>query len=132
MIGLDTSVVIAFLVGDHGPAKTGKIRALLSDDDETFYLSLLVLHELVGVLGGRRKKFRRPRDEVARIVRGFLGARNVVVAEAEAVDRALARYEDGFDFADMVIVETGRAASCLKTLTLDKRASAHPDYEYLS
>ena len=56
---------------------------------------------------------------VVDIVRKLLSAGNLVVEQADAVERAIAHPHE--DLADALIYEIGRALGCERTVTFDRR-----------
>jgi predicted nucleic-acid-binding protein len=70
-----------------------------------------------------RRAYKVTREDAASVVRRLLSAKELVLQEADAVRRALARLTTESDFADVLISELGILAGCDRTATLDKRAS---------
>jgi predicted nucleic-acid-binding protein len=122
MIGLDTNVVIRFLIHDdpHQTAAAVKILNSLSSESPGF-LSLTVIAEIVWVLTisyGFTKK------EIERALEGFLHSKELIVERAEIVSQALGKFRDGSaGFADCLIERCGHGAGCEHTLTFDKGAA---------
>ncbi len=122
MIGLDTNVVVRYLVQDD-PDQSTAASALIDHLTETNpgYLSLVTVVELHWVL---RRAYRISAGRCADVVKGLLDARELRVDRAEMVRAALAvGRREGVDFADAVIVELGQAAGCDHTVTFDQRAA---------
>ena len=68
----------------------------------------------------------------ADIVEGLLTAPQLMMERADVLWRALKAYrESKADFSDAVILELGSDAGCSKTVTIDRRAAAHPGFEAL-
>lgn len=124
MIGLDTNVLVRYVVQDD-PGQSARATGLIEglDDERPGYVSLVVLAELHWVL---RRAYRAGADDGAAVVTGLLDAREIVVAEADAVRRAQARVSAGVDFVDALVAELGAAAGCEWAVTFDRRASRQP------
>lgn len=121
MIGLDTNVVVRYLVQDD-PDQSAAASALIEDLTETDpgYLSLVTVVELYWVL---RRAYRVGVGRCVELVEGLLDARELRVDQDAVVRAALTDNRDGLDFADAVIAELGRVAGCDHTVTFDQRAA---------
>ncbi len=121
MIGLDTNVVVRYLVQDH-PEQSAVASALIDELTETDpgYLSLVGVIELYWVL---RRAYGVSAGRCAELLDGLLDARELRVDRDAIVRAALAASRGGLDFADAVIAELGRAAGCARTVTFDPRAA---------
>lgn len=124
MIGLDTGVLVRFLVQDD-PKQAEMARSLISrcSARDPGFVGREVLLELVWVLE-RAYGFSRPR--IAAAVMGLLEAEEIVVeAEGDAAVAATA-YGDGVaDFADHMIAAAALRAGCETLYTLDRKAARH-------
>jgi len=118
MRSVDTNVVVRLVVRDDDA------QTRLADQvwDELVasggvFLSKVVLVELTWVV---RVSYGFDRATIAAALGRLIDVDGVVVEDAPAVRRALARFEHGAaDFADYVILESSRAASALPVLTFD-------------
>ncbi len=121
MIGLDTNVMVRYLVQDD-PDQSAVASALIDEltDTNPGYLSLVTVVELYWVL---RRAYRIGAGRCAELLEGLLDARELRVDRDAIVRAALTVSRGGFDFADAVIVELGRAAGCDHTVTFDQRAA---------
>ena len=121
MIGLDTNVVVRYLVQDD-PDQSAAASALIENLTETDpgYLSLVTVVELYWVL---RRAYKVDDRQCAELVEGLLDARELRVDQDAVVRAALTANRSGLDFADAVIAELGRAAGCDHTVTFDQRAA---------
>jgi predicted nucleic-acid-binding protein len=132
MIGLDTNVVVRYIVQDD-PRQTTAATELIEGGltpRQPGFVPLVVLCELVWVL---ESCYDAARAEVAQAVRVLLTAKQIVVEQPAIAWKALRAYEaGGTDFADGVIVETSRAAGCEKLVTFDRRAAKLPGAELLA
>lgn len=121
MIGLDTNVVVRYLVQDD-PEQSAVASGLIEELTETEpgYLSLVTVVEIYWVL---RRAYRVTADRCAELLEGLLDARELRVDEGPIVRRAVVASRNGLDFADALIAELGRSAGCVHTVTFDRRAA---------
>ena len=121
MIGLDTNVVVRFLVADD-PAQALVAQEVFAGlrPGAPGYLSLVVWVETYWVL--TRTYGQQPGDVVAAL--SDLLASDEIVSEAEAEVRgALADAADGADLGDALIARAARTAGCTESVTFDKKAA---------
>jgi predicted nucleic-acid-binding protein len=121
VIGLDTNVVIRYLVQDdpdQSPIATELIDQLTETDPG--YLSLVTVVELYWVL---RRAYKVPATRCVELLEGLLDARELRIDRDAIVRAALTVTRGGHDFADAVIAELGRTAGCDRTATFDQRAA---------
>lgn len=122
MIGLDTNVVVRYIMQDdakQAAVATKLIEGLTSE--EPGFIPLVSVVELVWVLSSA---FDLKRAEIAKVLEVLLRSRQLVVNQAEHVVRALRAYEAGSaDFADCLIERTAAAAGCVRTMTFDVSAA---------
>jgi predicted nucleic-acid-binding protein len=123
MIGLDTNLVVRFLVQDDEAqaALASEVFASLSADYPGF-IGSVVLAETSWVLA---KAYKASREDIAGAIEGLLRSEEIIIENTEAAYRALAVYREGrtIDFADALIAETARLAGASETLTFDRRAA---------
>lgn len=120
MIGLDTNVLLRFLMRDDA-RQSSRAAALIRDaftNAEDILVSDVVLVEAVWVLQSVHDS---TRDEVLFALRSLLD--NVVFSfeSRDAVEQAIDSFErTRADFADCLIVSKNRASGCRATHTFDK------------
>ncbi len=121
MIGLDTNVVVRYLVQDepNQSAAASTVIDALTEKGPGF-LSLVTVVELYWVL---RRAYKVSTARCVELVEGLLDARELRVDQDSIVRAALTASSGGLDFADAVIAELGRAAGCEHTVTFDQRAA---------
>lgn len=121
MIGLDTNVLVRYIVRDD-PAQTAKADAVVDrlDPDEQGFVSVLVVAELHWTL---LRAYRFSRSDCAAVIAGLLASSELRVEDAALVRRALGRVGQGADLADALIGELAAAAGCTATVTFDQRAA---------
>jgi predicted nucleic-acid-binding protein len=131
MIGLDTNVLVRYLVEDD-KAQTDSANRLLSaarDAGEVVYLSLIVLCETYWVL---RSAYDRPRAEIMAAIHSLLGVDVFQFEEPDTVRRALESCRKGKgDFADYLIGHLYTARGCRHTATFDRALKAAPGFSVL-
>lgn len=124
MIGLDTNILVRYVAQDdakQSPRATRLIESLTAEAPG--YVSLVAVVELVWVLTGC---YDSSRAEVAAVLDTLLRAKELVVADADAVWKALRLYKVGkADFADCLIERCGALAGCPHTATFDREAAKH-------
>jgi len=121
VIGLDTNVIVRYLVQDEpdqSSTASAVIDALTAEDPG--FLSLVTLVELYWVL---RRAYRISTARCVELIEGLLNARELRIDQESVVRAALAARLGGVDFADAVIAELGRVAGCDHTVTFDRRAA---------
>ncbi len=118
MIGVDTNVLVRLLTGDD-PDQAGRAANLFAR--ESIFIPKTVLLETEWVL---RYSYKLPPPVVLAAFRSLLGLPQVVVEDSGALVEALARYEDGMDFADALHLAAVREADGFATfdVRLHKRA----------
>ncbi|WP_112310388.1 PIN domain-containing protein [Pseudogemmobacter bohemicus] len=125
MIGLDTNVLVRFLVQDE-PAQARQaadLMAGLSEADPGF-VCREVLVELVWVL---ERAYGLGRADIARALDGLLEARELVIETSDRVAVAADRYRKGGPgFADQMIALAGQGAGCRETVSFDRKAAGLP------
>ena len=124
MIGLDTNVVIRYLMLDE-PQQSALATAFIEQHLSTEnpgYISLIVLVEIAWVL---RSCYGIDREKISRTFRALLETRQLWIERANLVVRALRRYSDNaVDFSDALIVELARDQGCSETVSFNRRASS--------
>ena len=129
MIGLDTNVVVRYLVQDEPDqsATASMVIDALTEKDPGF-LSLVTVVELYWVL---RRAYKLSTARCAELVEGLLDARELRVGQDSIVRAALTASRGGLDFPDAVIAELGRVAGCEHTVTFDQRAAQSDEMRLL-
>ncbi len=131
MIGLDTNIVLRWLVADDNDAAQNRaaLQAIERADD-TIFLNDIVIAETGWVLAARYQQSRR--DIAAGFTR-LLAHPKVRVSNAAAILSALSAYElGGAGLSDRLIGAQNHAAGCKTTLTFDKSAAKGPHFTHLS
>ena len=130
MIALDTHVLVRFLVQDEPEQAriAGEMIERLTGTDPGF-VGREVLVELVWVL---ERAYGYSRSEIAGALDGLLSATELVIEAADDVGPALELYRnDGFGFADLMIVAAARRVGAAELVTFDRKAARLPGVRLL-
>jgi len=122
MIGLDTNVLVRYIVQDD-PKQSAKATRLIESltAAEPGFVSVIALVELVWVLSSF---YGWSRDQVAQTLDLLLRSKELIIDRADLVLKAVRVFRAGSaDFADCLIECTGAAAGCRQTMTFDVGAS---------
>lgn len=121
MIGLDTNVLVRYLMADDA-AQARRVEALVdaaAERGEPMFVSHVVLCELTWVLA---VVLRLPKAALVEALTDVLRTSQFVIEAPDLASRALRRYERGkADFADYVIAERAAEAGCDRVATFDGR-----------
>lgn len=122
MIGLDTNVIVRYVVQDDPDqsAKAAKIMESLTGDNPGF-ITLVSVVEIVWVL---TSCYDLNREQISHLLEQLLSTQALQVDNAEVIWRALRVYQTSkADFADCLIERIAHAAGCIRTVTFDVKAS---------
>ncbi|MBL9046100.1 MAG: type II toxin-antitoxin system VapC family toxin [Tabrizicola sp.] len=131
MIGLDTNVLVRFLVQDD-PEQAAAATTLIASLTEAVpgFVGREVLVELVWVL---ERAYGLPRGDIAKALTRLLEARELLVEAADHAAIAADRYRrGGAGFSDQMIALAGQRAGCQETVTFDRKASGIPGMRLLA
>ena len=124
MIGIDTNVLVRFLVEDD-VRQTARVKALFRrviEAEDSLFVSHVVACELSWVLV---TCYRFDRAAVVRAVLSLLASRNVTFEDVEAMHRAVSAFAQAKgDLADYLIRERGRKEGCETVFTFDGKLLA--------
>ncbi len=128
MLGIDTNVLIRFLVRDN-EAQFEKARKLIKREvsaGRRVVVNQLVLMETEWVL---RSRYVVPKHQIIEAISGLLDAADVQFEDEPAVEEALFIWKDTTaDFADCLIGAKNRRLGCRATASFDSKASKLPDF----
>jgi predicted nucleic-acid-binding protein len=123
MIGLDTNVLLRYLVQDD-PAQSPKATQVIErrlTKEEPGFVSLVCILEIVWVLGSL---YKRSRGEIADHVEMILAADTLEVQNEQEVYQAVIALRNGTGtFEDALIGALGAWWGCSATLTFDQNAA---------
>jgi len=125
MIGIDTNVLIRYLVQDD-PKQSAQSTVLIEQQcslSSPGFLSDIVLCELVWVLTGA---YKYDKDLVIEVMEQILVTAELSVKNENVVRKAINDYKSGnADFSDYLIVNNNQQSGCVKTYTFDKKLLQH-------
>jgi predicted nucleic-acid-binding protein len=129
MIGLDTNVVVRYLVQDD-PAQSARateiIERRLSESNPGF-VSIVAMAEMVWVL---ERAYGLSDNNIVAAIERTLQADVLVVENEQQVFAAIIALKEGRgSFADALIGALGADAGCSATLTFDRKALRLPEFE---
>ena len=128
MLGIDTNVLVRFLVRDD-ETQFEKARRLIKREvgaEEDIFVSLLVLMEAEWVL---RSRYGLQKTEIMEALSGLLDAAEVRFEDEPAIEETLFIWKDSAaDFADCLIGVHNRRLGCRATATFDARAVKLPAF----
>jgi predicted nucleic-acid-binding protein len=128
MIGLDTNVLVRYLVEDD-PKQAAAAAALIDRTiagGEQLFIPQVVLCELVWVLS---YAYELGRDEIATALRQIRRGAQIVIEAPDQVRDAIEAYARGKgDFADYLIAQRAFAEGCTKVFTFDR--ALHSDSRF--
>ena len=126
MIGVDTNILLRWVVADTGSKKEQDKAAELLDGKE-IYINLAVLIELVWLL---LRTYKFPTSQVSAFLSALMGDKLVTMQNAKEIRDALADWQKlGGDFSDHLIAHLNRTAGCRHTVTFDTKASRSPQFK---
>ena len=118
MIGLDTNVLARYLIADDASQYRTAARLIESEVLQGFFISDIVVCELVWVL---RDAYEASRQDIVDVLSDIFGTPAFFFADRDRLYRSLARYASHRgDFADYLIGLHATDAGCHTTLTFDK------------
>lgn len=128
MIGLDTNVLIRYVVQDD-PVQSRKAVELIEQnlsELEPGFVSVVVLAEFAWVLG---RAYRMADQDIAATIEGILQSDVLMVERELEVYSALSAVKEGRgSFGDALIGALGQRAGCTQTLTFDRGALRLPGF----
>jgi predicted nucleic-acid-binding protein len=122
MLGVDTNVLVRYLIRDDQP-QYEKARRLIDREvakGESVLVSLLVLLETEWVL---RSRYELAKADVVTAFSSLLDTADVAFEDEPSVENAVYSWKDSsVDFADCLIEARNRRLGCRATATFDRRA----------
>ncbi|MFA9460441.1 PIN domain-containing protein [Thiohalorhabdus methylotrophus] len=126
MIGLDTNILVRYLVAD-APEQSEAAAQVLERECSTEkpgYIAQVVLCELVWVLRGA---YGYGKEQIAATLERILTVAELTVEKEEIAWRALMAYRNGpADFADYCILFSSREAGCETVYSFDRKLARSP------
>lgn len=128
MLGIDTNVLIRFLVRDD-EAQFEKARKLIKREvaaGRRVFVNQLVLLETEWVL---RSRYDVPKPRIVEAISGLLDATEIQFEDEPAIEEALFIWKDSTaGFADCLIGAKNRRLGCRATATFDAKAARLPGF----
>ena len=122
MIGLDTNVIVRYIVQDD--AVQSKKAAILIESlspEVTGFVTVVSILELVWVLQGA---YGSTKNEIVVVLDTLLKTKNIIVEQAETIWQSLRAFANSkAEFSDCLIERSAHTAHCEYTVTFDKGAS---------
>lgn len=126
MLGIDTNVLVRFLVRDD-EAQFERARRLIKREvsaGRRVFVNQLVIMETEWVL---RSRYAVSKHRIIEALTGFLDAADVQFEDEPAMEQALFLWKDSAaDFADCLIGAKNRRLGCRATASFDTKASKWP------
>ena len=123
MLGIDTNVLVRFLVRDD-ETQFEKARKLIKREvaaGRRVFVNQLVLMEAEWVL---RSRYAVPKNQIIEAISGLLDATDIQFEDEPAIEEALFMWKDATaDFADCLIGTKNRRMGCRATASFDVKAS---------
>ena len=122
MIGLDTNVLVRFLVQDDADQarRAAGCVAQLTEAEPGFVAREVVL-ELVWVLA---KAYQYDRAQITSALQGLMAAAQIELEDSASLGAVLDLYANhGYDFADLMIRQVGVVRGVSRMVTFDERAA---------
>jgi predicted nucleic-acid-binding protein len=130
MIGLDTNVVLRYLLQDD-PAQTRQANLIFNrlSAQAPGFISLVMVLEIVWVL---RSLLKQTPAQIASHLEALLAADSLEVQNAQQVFTAVfAIKRGGGEFEDALLGAINDWAGCSHTVTFDRRAARLPNFQLI-
>ena len=128
MLGIDTNILVRFLVRDD-EAQYDKARKLIKREvaaGHRVFVNHLVLMETEWVL---RSRYALPKNQIIAAISRLLDATDIQFEDEPTIEEALFLWKDATaDFADCLIGAKNRRLGCRATASFDVRASKLPGF----
>ena len=128
MLGIDTNVLVRFLVRDD-ELQFDKARKLIRREiaaGRQVLVNHLVILETEWVL---RSRYCLSKIDIVAAISGLLDATELQIEDEPTVEEALYVWkESGADFADCLVAAKSRRLGCRATATFDTKASKLPGF----
>jgi len=128
MLGLDTNVLVRYLVRDDRRQyeKAARLIHREAAGGEPVMISLMVLLEMEWVL---RSRYGLSKAEILGTISALLDAADLAVEDEPSVESAMYFWKDSTaDFADCLIGARNRRLGCRATATFDLKALKLPGF----
>lgn len=131
MIGLDTNVLVRYLVQDD-PGQSRKATQVIATRctrDDPGFINRIVLCELVWVL---ESAYGYSKETIVAVLEKLLRTSQLKIEDTQSAWTSFRMYQKGkADFADCLLGATNRLGGCNETVTFDRAASKLEDFQLL-
>lgn len=124
MIGIDTNVLVRYLVQDDRvqSLQASKLIEEVISVDKPGFITLITLVEVVWVL---KSCYGINKTELCSMIKMVLETKQLLIEQTESCYRALRVFESSNgDFSDALIVTVSKYSGCSETVTFDKKAQS--------
>ena len=131
MIGLDTNVLLRYLIKDDEAQgeRSARVIRLAAGRGQPIFIGPVLLCEMVWVLESR---YGYAKPEIVRTLTAILDADGFDIADRNVIRSAVDDYRTHkADFADCLIGRTNEAAGCRETVTFERRLKALDPFRVL-
>ena len=131
MIGLDTNVLVRYLVQDDpGQSRTAsQVIARECTRESPGFINRIVLCELVWVL---ESAYGYSKDTIAEVMEKVLRTSQFRIEDVQTAWTAFRMYQKGrADFADCLLGVANRSYGCERTVTFDRQAGKLDGFDML-
>lgn len=124
MIGLDTNVIIRYIVKDDPTQSALAVKFIRSvSEDDPAFVSLVVVGELIWVI---ESSYGFNGSELVDVIESPLSSKELILENAELVSQAVHLFKPGeADFSDSLTERSGHARGCRHTLTFDQKGAKY-------
>lgn len=131
MIGIDTNVIIRYIVQDD-PEQAKVATKLIEQScslDHPGYINQIVLCEIVWIL---RRNYKLDKQSICQVIEQIMRTDRLMIEDIQLVWKALETFiETKADFADCLLSQRNLQAGCRFTATLDDAASVTKGFKHL-
>lgn len=113
MIGIDTSIVLRYLLKDD-PALSPRALQIIATND--CFVTRAALTEVVYTL---ESYYRSPRADIGRALDALLSLQRVSIEDRAVSERAVSWYKEGMDFGDAMIAASSHGSARVVTFDRD-------------
>jgi len=121
MIGIDTNVLVRYLVKDD-PCQSKKAATLFKSltPEKRGFISIVAIVETIWILDSI---YNETTESIKEAILKLISSRRLFVQCADEVEAALSGDAYAGDPADAIIAQLGKAFGCEATVTFDKKAA---------
>jgi len=130
MIGVDTNIVVRYLMADD-EVQSPRAKTIMDGftEEDPGFISLVTLLETVWVL---KRRYKVAQEDTLRTLTALMASPVLRIQEESAVDEALEiSRRENCDFPDALVAVLGTRAGCSRTLTFDRKAATIPGMEVI-